>query len=101
MLFECLMLMHFCCCSLPDAHINAPTSRQDFAVSGEQLPSGSAGCSPAEPMADTEWQGSSEDMVLCAMGPSVQVRPAQGRSSRGVGKRMGEGVNVCVGTGDN
>lgn len=50
MLFECLMLMHFCCCcSLPDAPINVPTSWQDFAVSGAQLPGGSAGCGLPNP----------------------------------------------------
>lgn len=75
MLFECLMLMDFCCCSLPVAPMNAPTSWQDFAVSGVQLPSGSAGCSPEEPMADTEHEAPLGTRCF------VQVRPAQGRAA--------------------
>lgn len=100
MLFECLMLMHFCCCSLPDAPINAPTSWQDFAVSGQQLPSGSTGCRPTEPTAETEREVPAG--IWCfVQGSSVQVRPAQGRSSTEVGKRVAEGVKVCIWTGDN
>lgn len=99
MLFECLILMDFCCCSLPVAPMNAPTSWQDFAVSGVQLPSGSAGCSPDEPMADTEHEAPLGTRCFVQGICPGEASPRQ--SSSEVGRRMAEGVNVCVGTGGN